>query len=323
MTPSSTGKFSGENDTPLVSIVIPAHNHARYLDEAVRSVLGQDYPRIELVVLDDGSTDNTRDILAAYTGRFFWETQENMGQAATLNKAWRMAKGEILGYLGADDILMPHAVSSAVASLEARPEIVVAYCDFNLIDPQSRIVRRVETPDFDFNEMVARLACPPGPGAFFRRAAAEGTLWDASLKQMPDYDFWLRLGLKGKFLRIPRVLAAFRVHEASQTFAPADCVRAEEPIVILSRFFANAGLPPDVAALKQQALSNAHLVSAQLHFRAGRIRKGLNCMMCARQLRWRNLMTWNAVRIVLNALLNRIGHRMLWGVRALFDKRNN
>ncbi|MGH8678564.1 MAG: glycosyltransferase family 2 protein, partial [Burkholderiales bacterium] len=71
---------------PLVSLVIPAYNHADYLAQAIESVLGQDYPQIELIVLDDGSTDSTRDVLAKYTGKFHWESHQNMGQANTLNK---------------------------------------------------------------------------------------------------------------------------------------------------------------------------------------------------------------------------------------------
>ena len=74
---------------PLVSIVIPAYNHAGYLDEAIGSVLNQDYPRVELLVLNDGSTDGTPAVLEKYGRSFYWETQPNMGQAATLNKGWR------------------------------------------------------------------------------------------------------------------------------------------------------------------------------------------------------------------------------------------
>ena len=76
------------NDFPLVSIVIPTYNHGPYLDDANRSVLNQDYQRVELIALDDGSTDHTQHILQKYSGVFYWETHENMGQANTLNKGW-------------------------------------------------------------------------------------------------------------------------------------------------------------------------------------------------------------------------------------------
>ena len=110
---------------PLVSIVIPAYNHATYLDEAIQSILKQDYPNIELIVLDDGSTDNTRAVLAKYAGMFHWETHKNMGQANTLNKGWQMSKGEVLSYLSADDVLLPHAVSTSMKYL--RGDVVLTY----------------------------------------------------------------------------------------------------------------------------------------------------------------------------------------------------
>jgi glycosyltransferase involved in cell wall biosynthesis len=121
---------------PKVSIVIPAYNHANYLDAAIQSVLKQDYPNIELIVLDDGSTDNTHQVLESYGNQFYWETQKNMGQANTLNKGWRMAKGDILAYLSADDVLLPQATSDSVKCLLANPRSVLCYGDFELIDSQ-------------------------------------------------------------------------------------------------------------------------------------------------------------------------------------------
>lgn len=165
---------------PLVSVVIPAYNLAGYLREAIESVLDQNYPNVELIVLDDGSTDHTREVLEKYTGRFHWETHPNMGQAATLNKGWRMSKGEILAYLSADDVLLPHAVATSVEYLLAKPDLVLTYCDFDLIDPSSKFIRRVTLSDFDYRKMVLRTIRPPGPGlsscATPSRSRGRGTL---------------------------------------------------------------------------------------------------------------------------------------------------
>lgn len=155
----------------LVSIVIPTYNHSAYLGQAIDSVLNQDYQNIELIVLDDGSTDDTRAILERYSNCFFWETQKNMGQSATLNKGWSMSKGDILAYLSADDLLMPNAVSRSVDCLLGNPDAVLSYCDFDLIDPESRIVRRVNAPEYSFIEMVTKFICAPSAGAFFWRGA--------------------------------------------------------------------------------------------------------------------------------------------------------
>lgn len=307
---------------PLVSIVVPAYNHARYLPEAIESILNQDYQNVELIVLDDGSTDMTPVILQNYGNRFHWESQKNMGQSDTLNKGWRLAKGEVLGYLSADDTLMPSAVREAVVELAAHPEAAATYCDFNLIDPESRVVRQVATPDFSYRDMLVHLICPPGPGAFFRRGAYDAAgPWDPAYRQMPDYDFWLRLGLYGSFIRIPRVLAGFRVHEASQTYSRTMPERAAEPVRIIERILQHPDLPPELQLQADLALGNAYLMSAQLHLRAGRLASGGKALAMALRRSPGSVLSARALHLLMNAALNRAGHRLLWRLKSLFSGR--
>ncbi len=259
--------------SPLVSVVVPSYNHGRYVQAAVRSVLDQSYAQVELIVIDDGSTDDSLDILGRLEGGFHLESQKNAGQSATLNKGWAMARGEILSYLSADDLLMPYAIATAVEYLQRSPETVMVYGDFDLIDERSRVLRRVHAPDFDYFDMVVRATCPVGPGVFFRRGAHEAAGgWNPEFRQWPDYDYWLRLGLRGSFQRIPRALAAFRVHDQSQTLSRVSFERAEEPTRVVRGYFAsNANIPAHILRAKKTALSHAAVTSAQLHFRAGRI----------------------------------------------------
>src|SRR5436309_8635113 len=118
-------------ELPLVSIVTPVYNQSDYLAEAIESILAQDYPHLEYIVINDGSTDRTVEVLAKYSGRVRWESQENLGQAATLNRGWRRSIGSILSYLSADDVLLPGVVSSAVRILSQNPDAVMAYPDCN------------------------------------------------------------------------------------------------------------------------------------------------------------------------------------------------
>lgn len=307
---------------PLVSIVVPVYNQGQYLDEALQSLLAQTYRKIEIIVLDDGSSDTTPEVLKKYTGRLHWESQPNMGQSRTLNKGWQMAKGEFLSYLSGDDALLPDAIATSVNYLERNPKAVLTYCDFDLIDPHSRVVRQVTTPDFNFQDMITDVVCPPGPCPVFRREAFEKAgLWDAQFRQMPDYDYWLRLGLQGDFVRIPRVLAKFRVHESSQTFSQASEDRAEEPVRIIQGFFENPTVPDDLRSLRSQALSRAYLVSAQLHVRAGRFRMGLRNIRQAFRLSPGSLVRRGSARMMANAFVNRIGHRLLWNLKRLSGDR--
>lgn len=254
-----------------VSVVIPAYNHAGFLAQAVDSVLAQTYPDVELIVLDDGSTDDTPRVLEKYASRFRWESQANMGQAATLNKGWGMARGEILGYLSADDYLHPDAAARAVDALERRPDAVLAYPDFEQVDEASRYIRTINTPEYDYMAMLVRGVCPPGPGTFFRREAFEACGgWDASYKRIPDYECWLRMGLLGSFRRIPRVLGSYRVHGGAQSFSPVSIERADEFVRAMDEFFGRTDLPADVRSVHSQARANACLYSARLHLMSGR-----------------------------------------------------
>lgn len=307
---------------PTVSLVIPAYNHARYVSEAVRSVLAQDYPCLELIVIDDGSTDDTVSVLGQLGDGFHWESHSNVGQSRTLARGWARAKGEILAYLSADDVLFPGAVSASVAALMAHPEAVVAYCDFNLIDPQSRFVRKIALPEYCYRRMLETVSCPIGPGAFFRHSAyLETGPWNPNYRQMPDYDFWLRMGLRGDFLHLPQVLAGFRVHENSQTYSVTSEERAAEPVLIVSGVLNERAAKDIDGKVRNRALASAHLVSAQLHLRAGRYGATFHCVRQAFQQSARTVLAMRTLRLLLNATVNRATHRFLWTVRDIWVPR--
>jgi glycosyltransferase involved in cell wall biosynthesis len=310
-----------DGPNPLVSIVIPCYNQGTYLRQAIESVLSQDYPRIEPIVLDDGSTDDTRDVLAAYSGKFQCGTHANMGQAGTLNKGWGMSKGQILSYLAADDFLLPGAVTASVEKLTAHPEIVLTYSDFNIVDPNSRVLRQVSAPDFSYWDLAVTIVCQPGPGVFFRRDAFKRAgFWNETLRQVPDYEYWLRLGLEGPFARIPSVLAAYRVHDRSQSFAPVSPSRADEVVDVISAHFRAGRLPPEIAQAESRALSNAHIVSARLHLRSSRYFSALTHMRHAFLLdptRYLRARTW---QLLANGLFNRVAYKTLSRFNRFFSR---
>ena len=308
--------MSASKNLPLVSVVIPAYNHADYLDDAINSVLRQTYPNVELIVLNDGSTDGTQEVLEKYTGRFYWETQKNMGQAATLNKGWRMAEGAILGYLSADDLLLPDAVRISVEHLVGDPDVVMTYCDFNLIDSKSRVIRRVSAPEMSYREMIAKFRCLPGPGAFFLRPAYEAAgAWDGELRRIPDHEYWWRLGLQGRFLKIPSVLAALRMHEQSQSFAGDDKRKSEEYVRAMSTFFETQQVPAEVLTVKDEALSNAYIATARSHLTSSRYRRGIASLLEGLRLYPRNAFSARTLRLIGYGLFNQFRYRVMDKVR--------
>jgi glycosyltransferase involved in cell wall biosynthesis len=307
-----------ENDALFVSLVIPAYNNADYLADAVRSALAQDYSKLEIIVINDGSTDHTEEVLAQLGSGFYWVSQANMGQSRALTHGWSLAKGDILGYLSADDLLEPDAVSTSVAALKSKPHIIATYGDFKLIDPHSRLIRKLELNEFSYEKMLTQVSCPIGPGAFFRRSAfMKSGPWNPDYRQMPDYDFWLRLGLHGDILHLPQVLASFRIHQGSQTYSITTEDRAAEPVMIVSAVLNDSASSKLDLGIKERALASAFLVSTQLHLRAGRLTNAFRCLRQALQHSTKTVMLPRSFRLLFNAIINRTYHRILWKVRGI------
>ena len=276
-----------EPHRPLVSIITPAYNQADYLAETLDSMLAQDYPNIEYLVLDDGSTDATPQVLQRYDGRVRWERHNNMGQSRTLNKGWAQSRGEYIGYLSSDDLLLPHALSTLVDALEANPQAMVAYCDFDLIDAQSIKVGVATSPDFDHRRMLEQLICPPGPGALFRRAVFDQTGgWNASLRKIPDFEFWLRAARLGPFIRVPQVLAQYRVHEESASIRPIPAERSMEIVETMHDYWKD-----DPSPSARLSLASAHLKAAKSHAQSGRVLYALQQFWAATRYRPKTLVS--------------------------------
>lgn len=250
---------------PLVSIITPAYNRASFLDETIQSVLSQGYPNLEYIILDDGSKDNTREVLAKYGDRIYWESHENMGEARTVNRGFQLANGDLICVVNSDDPLFGGAVSNAVTFMQSRPEILVAYPDWDYIAPDSQPLGHVQVPEYDFLFMVAHHKCIVGPGAFIRREAVEligGR--DHTFKYVGDFEFWLRLALKGPFARIPKTLATFRVHPTSASLAMKSAEMAREDIRMIRKFYSRADLPSEILNIKNIAFSSAHLHASRV-----------------------------------------------------------
>lgn len=285
---------------PLVSIVTPTYNQADYLAEAIRSVLAQDYPNIEYLVLDDGSTDETPAVLRQFDGQVQWERHANMGQSNTLNKGWQRARGMYLGYLSSDDRLLPQAISALVEAIESRPDVSVVYCDFDLIDKNGQFVKKLTTPDFDHRQLVEELTCQPGVGVLFRRAVFEQTGgWRPELRKIPDFEFWLRASRFGPFLRVPQTLSEYRVHEESASIRPLPHERSME-IVNTMRAYWQQDTRSDSA---RRSVGRAHYSAARSHAQSGRVLAALGQFWAACRLRPRHLIQRSAWRGLLSSFL--------------------
>ena len=260
-----------QSDQPLVSIVTPTFNQADFLRDTLESVLAQDYPHIEYLVIDDGSTDATPEILAEYTGRVEWESQTNMGQTPTINKGWERSRGDIITWLNSDDTFLPGAVSTAVNYLQEHPDVDIVFGDslFTAADG-SPIERSKSLAEFSYREFVAKCHNPiPQPSAFIRRSVMEDVgLLDPSYYYFMDWDFWLRAGVDHKIAYFPELLSTYRLHEASKTVAQA-VKAAPELEYMYRRFFALPNLRNEIKSLEKDAMVNMFFTSGGYYLEGG------------------------------------------------------
>jgi glycosyltransferase involved in cell wall biosynthesis len=287
---------------PLVSIVTPTYNQAEYLAETIESVLSQTYSNIEYIVIDDGSTDNTQEVLSRFDSRIRHERHSNVGQAKTLNRGWAMSSGSLLGYLSSDDRLVPDAVARLVEGLSQHMEAAVVYCDYDLIDAKGRRFRSVKAGDFSISRLTVDLVCQPGPGALFRREVFERSGgWNESLRQVPDFEFWLRASRFGYFIRVPEILAHYRIHEESASFRPISAERSMEVVRVMTGYWDGVDSPE-----ASRSMATAKMHSGKSHLQSGRLIDGLKQFydaFCRDPSILLNGMTW---RMMISGLFRRM-----------------
>ncbi|RMG97627.1 MAG: glycosyltransferase family 2 protein, partial [Chloroflexi bacterium] len=237
----------------LISVIIPTWNSARFLPQALDSVFAQQYEPCEVIVVDDGSTDNTAVILGAYADRITCIRQANAGSASARNTGLQHARGEYVVFLDADDWLLPGKLHVQADFLNTHPEYGMAHSGWFLCDEAGNVLQIVEpwteVPDLTLVNWLKHR--PVNLGAFmFRREWLErvGGM-DPSLRQSHDVDLVLRLALAGcqaGWVCLPTM--AYRRHRKSTTLAGA-LQQARCSVAVIDRFFERPDLPPEVAEM--------------------------------------------------------------------------
>ena len=234
-------------DTPLASLLIPVHDARPFVRAAVESALAQTWPALEVLVVDDGSTDGS---LAALDGlddpRLVVLRQENAGKSVALNRALEVARGEFFAVLDADDLCHPERVARQVALLRAEPDVAAAFCGYDLLVGGRRLAPRARDLDRAACAAAIERMAMPGhdPTALFRRALVDDLAFDPELRVGQGLDFVLRAGERSPLLVLGECLYSYRVHFGSNTRRGV-----ERRLAYLARVFAKAcerrGLPPE------------------------------------------------------------------------------
>jgi glycosyltransferase involved in cell wall biosynthesis len=210
---------------PLVSIITPSFNQVRYLEATIESVLGQDYPHIEYIIVDGGSTDGSVGVIQKYAGRLaWWVSEQDKGQTDAINKGFNRATGEILAWINSDDTYNPGAVSQAVKYLIENPEVGLVYADCNFIDEDDRVIGQFNAAQTDLRRLREGYVHIPQQTMFFRAKYWQklGPL-DSSFYFAMDYDLWTRIAAHARFKYLAgHTWANFRLHTSGKTVAADD-----------------------------------------------------------------------------------------------------
>jgi glycosyltransferase involved in cell wall biosynthesis len=253
------------NDTPLISIVTPSFNQASFIGEALESVRLQNHKNYEHLVIDGMSSDGTVDLLRQLTmdrdqQRVLWISEEDSGQSEALNKGFRLAKGEIIGWLNSDDRYRAGCFDHIVQAFRDNPVVDIFYGDYLMVDETGNTleIRR----EIEFNAFILRyhhMLYIPTTSTFFRRRIFEEGNWlDEKLQYAMDLEFFIRLSERGyRFKHIPQLLADFRMQPNSKTCSSPNRQRMEHQQIV----FATAPILRRLKSVSMKAVALALLRS--------------------------------------------------------------
>lgn len=218
---------------PRISIVTPSFNQVQYIEETMKSVLSQDYPYLEYLVIDGGSTDGTLDILRRYEAYLHWVSELDKGQADAINKGFKQATGEIVSWLNSDDLYLPGVLHQVANYFSQHPEVDVVYGDYHLIDQAGRLLLTRREISFDYNILLYGLNYISQPATFFRRDIFDRVGYlDDTLHYGLDWEYWLRIASHGgRFAHLPHSLAATRWHNTAKTLLAPPAMPAEHQAI--------------------------------------------------------------------------------------------
>jgi glycosyltransferase involved in cell wall biosynthesis len=266
---------------PLITIITPSFNQARYLEATIQSVLAQDYPHIEYILIDGASTDTSIEIIKKYESKLaYWVSEKDSGQAEAINKGLARATGEIIAWLNSDDYYLPNTISRVVQVFEENPDIIMVYGDMLAVDEQGQTINVLKYGQLSLEDLIC-FQIIGQPSVFFRHAALERAgLLDTTYHFLLDHHLWIRIAQQGKILHVPQTWAAARYHAEAKNRAKA-AEFGREAFRILDWAKKQPNLMGAVIRVERRARASAHRVDARYLLDGGQSWPALKAWMRA------------------------------------------
>ena len=265
----------------LVSIITPSYNQAAYLEQTILSVLEQDFPHIEYIVIDGASTDGSVDIVKKYADRFaYWVSEKDRGQAEAINKGFTRATGDVIAWLNSDDYYMQGAVSAAVQIFEKNPEVVLVYGDMLAVDEHGKTFNTLTYGQLNLEDLLC-FQIIGQPSVFMRRSALQKTSGlNLDFHFLLDHLLWIHIAKHGQILHVNQIWSAARYHAEAKNRAKA-AEFGREAFRILEVAAQDDVLVSALANVKRRALASANRVDARYLLDGGQPAKALSAWMRA------------------------------------------
>jgi GT2 family glycosyltransferase len=250
-------------DLPLISVVMPSFQQAAYLEQALCSVLEQDCPGVELLVVDGGSTDGSVEIIRRYAGRLaWWVSEKDRGQADGINKGLARARGKYVAWLNSDDLYLPGALLNATQALDANPQCGLVFGDVLAINAAGETTNLMRYGDWGLEDLM-RFRIIGQPGVVMRRETLlRAGLLDESYHFLLDHHLWLRLAQQAPMRHLARTLAAARFHAGAKNVAQAAAF-GQEAYRIVDWMQAQPALAGRFARNRRKIWAGAHRMNAR------------------------------------------------------------
>ncbi|HZS09400.1 MAG TPA: glycosyltransferase [Blastocatellia bacterium] len=265
---------------PQVSIIVPAYNAERFIRKTLDAILSQTYRDFEVIVVDDGSKDQTAALVQSYGPRVSCIQQPNGGVSRARNTGVAKASGRYLAFHDADDLWEPTKLEKQVALLDSRPETGLCFAGVQRIDPNDKPVGETIARDYpDFCEALLLYSCVVSgscSSAMVRREVVESAgVFDPTFSTCADWEYWLRLSLLTRFAPVAEPLVRYRVSPGSMSSDPALVER--DTFAVLNKFF-SSDPPEKYVRLKDRVYSNHWMILAGCHLHAGRLKDSVRCV---------------------------------------------